>query len=194
MEICTCVRGFFKLFVSMMTFVLAGLCFYKFIWDYDISQIFFQKYHQDSHSIYPTLTLCILNEHIFQKEKFSDLKKHINAISYASFLKGEHWDDDMSAVDFDDVTLNIEDYIEGVGLSSTKNQTVYRHCSENFQRILHGLLGYNCAEDNNDTKLFYSSFKNHEAKCISINIPFDKDNIVLKLRLLIKTAIIKKLY
>jgi hypothetical protein len=106
-------------------------------------------------------------------------------------LKGEFWDEEMNIVDFDSVTVNLDDYIEGIGISSAKNQTVYHHCSKNFNDILRRLMGYKCSEEtkNNTTNLFILSFKNHQSKCFSFDIPFDKNNIVLKLRILIKTSI-----
>ena len=186
MNIYSFVATFFRVVCALTTLILGALCFFKFIWDEDVSQIFFQEYHKLSHSIYPTLTLCLLNENIFSEEKLRSL--NISKGAYSSFLRGEYWNDEMSKIDFEDVTVQLEDYIEGISISSAKNQTVYYHCSNNFQRILLGLLGYQCQKEGN-LNLLSTSFQNHESKCLSVGIPFDKNNVVLKLRVLIKTSI-----
>ena len=187
----------FRILCAIITFLLAGLCFYKFINDDDVSQIYFQKYHQNSYSVYPALTLCFLNDNIFVEEKLREAltKSKYNSTVYSSFLRGEFWDDELNRVDFDSVTVNLDDYIEGIGISSAKNQTIYQHCSKNFNVILQKLMGYKCSEEtqNNNRKIFNLSFKNHQSKCFSFNVPFDKDNIVLKVRILIKTSVFPKI-
>ena len=44
----------------------------------------------------------------------------------------------MRDIDFDDVTIDIEDYLEGVIISSTGDNA--RHCSPNFQKILNSKI------------------------------------------------------
>ena len=185
------VQILFRIICLIITLVLFGICLHKFIWDEDVSKIHFREYHKDKHSVYPALTLCLMNENIFDVENmFRDV--NFSSSSYSSFLKGDLWDDKMNSVEYDDLTKTLDDYVEGIGISSSKNQTVYYHCSDNFQRILNGLLSYECEDTGKVSEQVYSSFKNHHSKCLSFTIPYDKDNMVLKLRILLKTSIFVK--
>ena len=180
---------FFRVVCTLVTVVLTGICFHKFTLNDDLAQIDFPTYHQQTRAIYPTLTLCFMKPTIFIDERLNKFGKGFNSSSYSSFLSGLHWVEEMIEVNFDDVTLHLEDYLEGIGISSSKNQTIYKHCSENFQLILQELLGYKCLETSNTTLPFYISYTNHQTKCFSINIPFDKNNKVQHLRLFIKSTI-----
>ena len=184
------VQIFFRIICFIITTVLGGICLHKFIWDEDVSKIHFRQYHKHENSVYPALTLCLMNENIFDAVPFHDV--NFSSSSYSSFLKGEIWDDKMNEIEFDNLTKSLEDYVEGIGVSSAKNQTVYYRCSDNFQQIMYGLLGYKCEDNSNITKQIFSSFKNHNSKCLSFTIPFDKDNMVMKLRILLKTSIFVK--
>ena len=182
-------HGFFRFFCTSTTIVLTGICFHKFMKNDDLAQINFPTYHQKEHAIYPTLTLCFMGPNIFVEDKLYAYKKGYNSTSYASFLSGEYWMKDMMDIDFDNVTLDIEEYLEAISITSSENQTIYKHCSSNFQLILQELMGYKCLEKSNATKPFLISFKNHQTKCFSISIPFDQYNKVQNLRLFLKSSI-----
>ena len=130
-----------------------------------------------------------MGPNIFVDESLKTLNNEFNSTSYSSFLSGDHWVDEMMHIDFDEVSLRLEDYLEAISMSSSINQTIYKHCSKNFQLILRGLLGYECLETDNTTEPFYISYKNHETKCFSIDIPFHQNNKVQNLRLFIKSSI-----
>ena len=130
-----------------------------------------------------------MGPHIFADERIHNFGRGFNSTSYSSFLSGMHWDDAMININFDEVTFDLEDYLEAISITSTLNQTIYKHCTDNFQLILDGLLGYKCIEIDNKTKPFYISYKNHETKCFSIGIPFDQSNKVQNLRLFIKSSV-----
>ena len=181
----------FSLLCTLVTIVLTGICFHKFMLNDDLAQIDFPTYHQKQHAIYPTLTLCFMGPSIFLKDDLKSRKKGYNTTSYSNFLKGMPVveDNDMIDIDFNKVTLDIGDYLEAVSITSSENQTIYKHCSNNFQQILQELMGYKCLETSNDTMPFHVSFTNHQTKCFSFSVPYDQGNKVQNLRLFIKSKI-----
>ena len=183
------INRFFGFFCTLTTIVLTGICFHKYMLNDDLAQIDFPTYHQKAHAIYPTLTLCFMGPSIFDDSKLTKLG--YNSTSYSDFLSGKYWVDEMYDIDFDHVTFDIEDYLEAISITSSKNHTIYKHCSSNFQTILQELMGYKC-EDNSEEKPFYNSFKNHQTKCFSTNIPFDQNNKVQNLRLFVKSSVFPK--
>ena len=104
----------FHLFVQSMcvlvTAVLACLCFYKFLLDDDLAQVNFQTFNDNNHALYPSVTLCFMGPSLFLEDKLTLLGEGINARNYAHFLKGLLWNNTMSEVDFDDVTITQEQW------------------------------------------------------------------------------------
>lgn len=185
------INRIFSFFCTFTTIVLTAICFHKFMLNDDLAQIDFPTYHQKPHAIYPALTLCFMGPNIFVDDNLRAQGTGFNASSYFNFLRGLSWVDEMVDIEFDKMTFDIEDYLEGISITSSANQTIYKHCSKNFQHILQNMLGYKCLKEatNYTTKPFYTSFKNHQTKCFSTNVPFDLNNKVQNLRLFIKSTI-----
>ena len=184
------INRFFGFFCTLTTIVLTGICFHKYMLNDDLAQIDFPTYHQKAHAIYPTLTLCFMGPSIFDESKLRE--EGYNSTSYSDFLSGKYWIDEMYDIDFDKVTFDVEDYLEAISITSSKNHTIYKHCSNNFQTILQELMGYKCLKTDKGENPFYISFKNHQTKCFSTNIPFDQNNKVQNLRLFVKSSIFPK--
>ena len=127
-------RRLIQVFCVLITIVLSCLCFHKFFLDDDLAQVNFQTFNDKEHAIYPTITLCFMGPYIFLEKKLKTLGEGISGRSYSNFLQGLTWNDEMQQIDFDNVTLNIEDYIEGVLISSSGDSA--QLCSPNFQKIL----------------------------------------------------------
>jgi hypothetical protein len=77
--------------------------------DEDVSLVNYKRYHSDENSIYPSLTLCFNNP--FINEKLKSFGDGVNITTYSKFLKGLYWDERMNQIDYDNVTLDIENYI-----------------------------------------------------------------------------------
>ena len=65
----------FSLLCTLVTIVLTGICFHKFMLNDDLAQIDFPTYHQKQHAIYPTLTLCFMGPSIFLEDDLKSRKK-----------------------------------------------------------------------------------------------------------------------
>ena len=113
---------------------LACLCVHKYCLDDDLAEINFQTFNDQEHAIYPSITLCFMGPDIFLKNKLKRFGTSISQSKYSNFLQGVVWDDTMRDIDFDEVTINIKDYLEGVIISSAGDNA--RHCSPTFHKIL----------------------------------------------------------
>ena len=80
----------------------------------DVSQVTFKEFHETEESIYPSLTVCF--SHIYYVDNFDRYGKGINFSTFSQFLSGEHWDDKMVDIDYDDVTLDFDKYLMAIGL------------------------------------------------------------------------------
>ena len=186
------VRQIFRFTCASIAIILTGICFYKFTLNDDLAQIDFPIYHEKRHAIYPSLTLCFMGPNIYDEERLSTYGHGFNSTSYAAFLRGVHWVDGMMNIDFDDVTFDLEDHLEAISISSSHNQTEFKHCTENFEAILGSLMGYTCKKVDSNTKPFKITYKNDHTKCFSTDIPFDKNNKVQELRLFLKSSVFPK--
>ena len=103
-------------YVSRALCSIAGMgliinCVYEFILDEDVSHIEFRQFNSEKDYIYPAITVCFPNALL--EDKLATYGAGINRSSYLAFLKGEFWDERMANIYYDDVSLNIEEYLLG---------------------------------------------------------------------------------
>ena len=99
----------FNVLCLAATISLVYWCLHGYLQDDNLSEITFTKFNKDESSPYPELTLCLQNP--FLEDKLKDLGTGINSSTYRQYLQGELWDDRMVDVDFDNVTINLENYL-----------------------------------------------------------------------------------
>ena len=80
--------------------------------DEDVAIIEFQTFNSDKDHIYPAVTICFSNPLL--EEKLATYGPGINVSSYSSFLRGDFLDERMLNINYDDVSLNIEEYLIGM--------------------------------------------------------------------------------
>ena len=81
--------------------------------DEDVVRIEFEEFNSEIDNIYPTISLCFPSP--LSEDKLANYGEGITVSTYSSFITGESgsWDDRMAQIDYDDVSLNIEDYFLG---------------------------------------------------------------------------------
>ena len=107
----------------------------------DVANIDFRKFNKDPDSRYPTFTMCFgspLRGNSFQKLN----NPSINSTTYIEFLKGNLWNDVMATIQYDDVSIDIENHINSISV---------------FEEKWEGKA--------------YVSFRSAIMKCFSVNIP-----------------------
>ena len=180
-------------FCVVVAIALACTCVYKYLLDDDLAEINFQTFNDQEHAIYPSITLCFMGPDIFLKSKLNRFGKSISQSKYSNFLQGLIWDETMHDIDFDEVTIDIKDYLEGVIISSAGDNA--RHCSPNFHKILNhfGVPGCSNTTDPEDfppeTFQFYVSYRDYHTKCFSMDVPFKQGSKLNRLRLFIRNEI-----
>ena len=97
-----------------LTLALTFKCLEKFIRNDDVSRIGFVHFNDDEGKPYPSLTICFWNP--FLNEVLKTYGSGINTTTYSQFLLGELWDERMLNIDYDAVTVSLEDYMLEIGV------------------------------------------------------------------------------
>ena len=106
-----------------LTIMMVYYCCYRYYENDDVSEISFKRFNEDESSPYPALTFCLHEP--FLEDKLKALGNGINSSTYMQYLKGELWDDRMVDVDYENVTINLENFLlQACVLDS------YLHCVE----------------------------------------------------------------
>ena len=76
-----------------------------FIQNDDLCEVSFKRFHSDTDSIYPAITICLNTP--FVEERFQKVSSTINSSSYESYLAGNHHvDKRLMNIDYNNVTMS----------------------------------------------------------------------------------------
>lgn len=151
---------FFRLLAIFVTIGLTGWCLYKYILDEDVSSVEFVSFNDDEQQLYPALTISFWNP--FSNEKLKTYGSGINTTTYSRFIQGIYWDDRMTSIDYDDVTVSLEDYMTEIGVQYGNFSTRIWH--DNFHK----------EREYENMPSFYVSNRNGGSKCFSFTMPYVK--------------------
>lgn len=108
----TFLRGFQLLVIGFMIYIFYE-CISRYNRQEDTSTVDYQWYHHHEKDIYPTISACFSGSSvIFSTEKLKRINNNFDANLYSKFLKGEHWDDKMLAVEYDQVSMVLSDHLD----------------------------------------------------------------------------------
>lgn len=145
----------FNVLCILATIALVGWCLYAYNLNEDTSQVDFKRYHTSDMDLYPSLTLCLSDP--FDNDKLMGTGEGINSSSYSEFLYGRHWDERMNDINYDNVSIDIENFIITTGpIETTKH--------------IHTWLIDD--PDIENKPRFYVSRRHFDTKCFTIDIPF----------------------
>lgn len=145
----------FDVVCILTTIGLVSWCLYAYNLNEDTSMVDFKMYHTSEVDLYPSLTLCLSDP--FDNDKLKEIGEGINSSSYADFLNGRHWDERMIDIDYDNVSLDIENFIRRTGPIET---TKYW-----YQWLPND-------PDIENKPRFYVSRRYPNIKCFTIDVPF----------------------
>ena len=97
--------------VVLCCFTVLIVNIYEYILDEDTSQIEFKEFNSDEYHIYPSVTLCFTNPLL--DDKLIQYGPNVNSKTYADFINGDLWDDRMPSIDYDDVSIDFDSYLQG---------------------------------------------------------------------------------
>ena len=91
------------------TLVIGAYWCYRYSLNEDLSVVTYTPFDERKGDIHPTVSMCLRNP--FLKYRLSEYG--VNETSYLGFLHGEHFSKELLKVDFNNVTIDILDYIKG---------------------------------------------------------------------------------
>ena len=106
------IKYIFQSLCLLSVIVLNSWCYYKYNLDKDISSLNYKFFNQDESSIYPSMSLCVVNPYI--EHRLGKYGNDVNSSSYAEFLLGKYWSNNMSTIVYDEVTIDLNEFIKGV--------------------------------------------------------------------------------
>ena len=156
----------FRIICLLSTGGLFVYCSWKFIQDDSTSLVDFKAYHNTDEDIYPSITLCFMQDDesnaIYIPRKLRNGYNIDNATKYASFLRGEYWDSNFTKIDYDDVTFNLRDYVKtvSIGVNTTYSTPIYT---------------WNNVLNTTERFPFFTSSRQSRNKCFSCDLSNKKD-------------------
>ena len=127
------VHKMFQLLCTLTTLALVIWCGIEFNKNEDVCEILFKTFHEDKDSVYPELSISVPNR--FNETALREYDKGFNEVNYLKFLRGaQYWDDKMLDVDFEKVSMRIEDYIIKTCFYETFRDKQFHDCKN------HGMI------------------------------------------------------
>ena len=155
----------FHIICNLAALGLVCWCIYKFNKDNDVSLVQYKQYHGEKDNIYPSLTLCFTNP--FLDDKLKNIGNGINVKTYSNYLQGLHWDDRLVNVDYDNVTIDLDKYLDDIKIVLVNGSTYDKH----------------------GDKSYHVSMRSSSIKCFSFDIPFLQDLSIEYLVVTVKNSI-----
>ena len=107
---------------------MIGYWAYKYeIDDRDIGVVDYISLQASSHIKFPVLTICFINPIVEHKLNYVS-NNSINVSRYIQYLKGEIWSKELERVDYQHVTLDLNDYFESM-FEEWTNSSIMRESS-----------------------------------------------------------------
>ena len=158
----------------------AGLlfyCSYKYIQNESTSLVDYRVYHQSEKDIYPSLSLCFQGMGIYDAHKLNKIYGLKETREYVEFLQGRVWKDDLLDVTYDDVTIDLKDYVENISLTVNSYFTdpVYIWKNDNVNGSLEVKPNHKNASsfESGYTYPFYITFRQAITKCYTLDFSGD---------------------
>ena len=85
---------------------------HQYLKDKDVTRTKFKRFNNDEDGVAPSMSLCFHNQ--FIEERLRQFGDGIDSVSYRSFLQGKTMDERMTKIDYDNVTLDINDHLDRV--------------------------------------------------------------------------------
>ena len=135
----------------------------------DVTLVQISQYHSLADKIYPSISICILPPFLIKEfERHKDTM--INISSYIEFLRGNHWDERMLDISYNNVTVSLKE-----NLLDSYYWT--------FEENSFGNQEFNWKPN------VYVSFRSYDRKCFTIDAPYADNQMLWKFDLFINNNI-----
>ena len=112
------IREIFTFFCVLGTAVMIWHCLHNYMKDGDVSSIQFRRFNEDEDAVAPSISLCFND--VFLENKLQEIGEAINSITYRSFLQGKTQDNRMAQIDYDNVTIDMNNYLDRIKFFTEK--------------------------------------------------------------------------
>ena len=162
-------------FISLL--IAIGSIVYFFI-DYqrdkNMALVDYKTFHETERDIYPSFSICFYQEGFWNTNKLKGAYDIENLEDYRNFLKGQFWNEKMINVNYDDVTLSLEDYVQSWKVwmdSGLKPFPDYAWSDKDISLNHSGILSKKNLSFSNGMFQFFISLRSNDGKCFSLNLP-----------------------
>ena len=163
----------FHFMCIVSTASLLFYCSYKYIQNESTSLVDYRVYHQSEKDIYPSLSLCFQGMGIYDADKLNKIYGIKETREYIEFMQGRVWKEDLLDVTYDDVTIDLKDYIENISLTVNSYFTdpVYTWKNDNVNGRFEVKPNHKNVSSNESgyTFPFYISFRQAITKCYTLD-------------------------
>ena len=158
----------FHFICVLVTIILSTKCVYQYFLNENISLVEYQSFQEHGQSGYPSLSFCVVNP--FLEEELRKYGVGINTSSYINFLKGSLWDQRMANIDYDNVTISLNDFLD------------YQSTHPSWIAFSNGSASILPLSN-------HVSLRGDTLKCFSIDVPFIKNELLLGFGMSIRSSI-----
>ena len=134
------------------------------LWSYvngdDITVVGYKKFNEEEIDLYPSVSVCFTMA--LDEEKLGQYGINLNRQTYALFLGGELWSQEMLQIPYDNVTFNFDDYIVSYGVTTNYWVPVTFYDASN-------------RKDGVVEKPHFEEVSLFGIKCFTLNVPFVED-------------------
>ena len=158
------------LFLGVIATVLClTWCYYEYFLDLDFSLVDHKDYDEDEDYPVPAISLCFSDP--FIETNLQKFDPNITSLDYKNFLEGKIWNETMLEIDFESVTKNLDNYIEGYSVYWENSTAVtffdVHSMKPPYKKPYLSFVGFNF-----DILL----------KCYTAEIPVNVSNLLIKIR------------
>lgn len=141
----------------------------------DTSYVNFKNFHEDENSLYPSVSLCFLDE-IFVEGFEAECYQHF--LSGGEQNKQCTWNSSFADTDYDYVTINLVDYVIGE-ITTFEDKIRYWYVYRNVSGS-NAKTNDKCAKimDCNGGTRVYTSRRRWDKKCVTFDIPYRENKKV----------------
>ena len=203
------VKVVFHLIILLVTIILITDCLRQYALDEDATKVAYQRFNENEHSNYPSVTYCtgypIRWGEIWESYGNDEVSKIRN--EYMKYISGDNTEIKFSDLDYDKVTVKLEDFLHTItaelsnnirvnwqrvnGTSNFKLQRAFKHFRNENSEYIEEDLGSE-EEAKMIVPKMYISHRSRHKKCYTIDIPNIRNEKILFFKLYINPNIFPK--
>ena len=146
----------FHIICIIVALTMVGWCSYRYYLDEDVSVINYRQFNKEDNDLYPTLTLCVSGIGVMSRQQLGGKQKQLE---YQNFSAGILWSNEMAAKEFDNNTIQLENYLNVVWLT---------YMSDGREQLWAKVRGQQKSQT--ETFPFLVTYRSYKAKCYSMDI------------------------